>query len=134
MYRVSREFDFCYGHRLIGYNGKCARLHGHNGSVLVVLEVDTLDDIGMAVDFAEVKRVVNGWINENIDHRMILYRDDPIVEVLKKSGDEPYVLDRNPTAENIARLIFDSVLELGLPVVEVRFLETPACSATYRPD
>ena len=133
MYRVSREFEFCYGHRLFGYKDKCGRLHGHNGRVVVVLEADELDELGMVVDFAEIKRVINGWVDDNMDHRTILHCDDPIVEVLKELGETPYVLDGNPTAENIARLIFDFALEQGFPVVEVRFWETPACSATYCP-
>jgi len=62
---------------------------------------------------------------------MILHRNDPVVAVLKEAGEPMYLLDRNPTAENIAKLIFDVAVAQGFPVVGVRFWETPFCCATY---
>ena len=55
MFRVSREIDFCYGHRLLDYQGKCRHLHGHNGRVLITLEADALDERGMVLDFGDIK-------------------------------------------------------------------------------
>lgn len=134
MFRVSREIHFCYGHRLLNYRGKCRHLHGHNGKVVITFEVPDLDDRGMVVDFGEIKSVVSRWIDEHLDHRMILSRDDPAVPVLREMGEPMYLLDANPTAENIARLISDFVAEQGFPVVEVRLWETPGCSAAYCTD
>jgi 6-pyruvoyltetrahydropterin/6-carboxytetrahydropterin synthase len=85
----------------------------------------------MVLDFAEIKRVVHCWIDENLDHRMILRRDDPVVAALKEAGEPMCLLESNPTAENIAKLIFDFAAGQGYPVVEVRFWETPGCVATY---
>ncbi len=133
MFRVSREIDFCYGHRLLGYQGKCRHLHGHNGKAVVTLETSRLDDRGMVLDFSEIKRVVNRWINENLDHRTLLHRDDPLVPLLRDAGEPLFVLDVNPTAENIARLIFQQAADHGFPVVQVRLWETPRCFATYCP-
>lgn len=133
MFRVSREITFCYGHRLLGYAGKCRHLHGHNGKLLLTFEASELDSQGMVVDFGEIKRVVGGWIDENLDHQMILHRDDPAVPVLAELGEPVFAMDRTPTAENIARLIADFALSQGLPVVEVRMWETPGCSAAYWP-
>jgi 6-pyruvoyltetrahydropterin/6-carboxytetrahydropterin synthase len=133
MFRVSREIDFCYGHRLLHYEGKCRHLHGHNGRAIITIETESLDGQGMVVDFNEIKRRINGWIDENIDHRMILHRNDPIVPILEKQGEPMYLLDVNPTAENIAKLIADIAKEQGVPVVEVRLWETPHCFATYCP-
>src|SRR5256885_417980 len=70
MFRVTREIHFCYGHRLLDYEGKCRHLHGHNGTAVIALEGDRLDRLGMVVDFSHLKRVVGGWINETIDHTM----------------------------------------------------------------
>jgi 6-pyruvoyltetrahydropterin/6-carboxytetrahydropterin synthase len=134
MFRVSREIDFCYGHRLLQYEGKCRHLHGHNGRAIITLETASLDGQGMVVDFNEIKRRINVWIDDHIDHRMILHRDDPIVPILEKQGEPMYLLDANPTAENIAKLIADKSRELGVPVVEVRLWETPHCFATYCPE
>jgi 6-pyruvoyltetrahydropterin/6-carboxytetrahydropterin synthase len=133
MFTVSREIDFCYGHRLLNYAGKCCHLHGHNGRAVLVFAVPQLDAAGMVLDFSEIKRVVSGWIDENLDHRMILDRADPAVPVLQKLGEPMYLMDGSPTAENIAKLIFDVARSSGLPVSEVRLWETPRCWAAYCP-
>ena len=133
MYRVTREIEFCYGHRLLNYEGKCRHLHGHNGRALIALAAPTLDDRGMLVDFGEIKRKVQRWIDETLDHTMLLHRDDPILPALRERGERFFVMDTNPTAENIARLIFEHTKESGLPVVEVILWETEKCCAAYAP-
>ena len=131
MFRITRELHFCYGHRLLNYDGKCRHLHGHNGKAVIVLEADALDRLGMVVDFSQVKRVVGGWIDSTLDHKMILHRDDPALPFLKQQNEPVFVVDVNPTAESIARLIFDYVKAQGFPVVEVTLWETENSSATY---
>lgn len=131
MYRVTREIAFCYGHRLLNYEGKCKHLHGHNGRAVIVLEAQSLDARGMLVDFVEIKQKVQRWIDENLDHNMLLCRDDPILPVLIEQGERVFVMDANPTAENIARLIFERTADEGLPVVEVILWETEKCYAAY---
>ena len=132
MFRVTREIDFCYGHRLLDYDGKCKYLHGHNGRAVIVLEGESLDHRGMLLDFSDIKDVVSRWIDDHLDHRMLLHRDDPVVPVLREMGEPMYLLDQNPTAENIARLIFEFTLSQGLPIIEAHLWETPRCFATYR--
>jgi 6-pyruvoyltetrahydropterin/6-carboxytetrahydropterin synthase len=131
MFSVAREITFCYGHRLLGYPGKCRYLHGHNGRALITLASPRLDELGMVVDFGRLKQVVGGWIDETLDHKMILHRNDPILPFLRQQGEPVCVLEVNPTAENIARLIFDYTAAQGFPVVEVRLWETESCSATW---
>ncbi len=133
MFQVSRQIDFCYGHRLLNYDGKCRFLHGHNGRAIIALQAESLDDRGMVLDFSDIKRVVSRWIDENLDHRMILHRDDPAVPVLQALSEPLFLIDRNPTAENIARLIFDFTAQAGFPIIQVELWETPNCFATYRP-
>jgi 6-pyruvoyltetrahydropterin/6-carboxytetrahydropterin synthase len=133
MFTVTREIDFCYGHRLVGYAGKCRHLHGHNGRVRIAIAASGLDSGGMVLDFSEIKRALGRWIDENLDHRMVLERTDPAVPALRELGEPLYLMDASPTAENIARLIFDAAAQSGFPVVEVRLWETPHCSAAYRP-
>jgi 6-pyruvoyltetrahydropterin/6-carboxytetrahydropterin synthase len=132
MFRVSREIDFCYGHRLLNYEGKCRYLHGHNGRAVITLESDSLDPRGMVVDFSDIKRVVSNWINDHLDHRMILHRDDPAIPMFKQMGEPLHLLDVNPTAENIARVIHEYALNHGFPIVETVLWETPHSFATYR--
>ena len=132
MFRITREIDFCYGHRLLDYDGKCKYLHGHNGRAAITVEAQRLDARGMVLDFADVKRAMQHWIEENLDHRMILRRDDPAVAALRELGEPLYLIETNPTAENIAKLIFDVGLQHGFPVVETRLWETPRCCAVYQ--
>ena len=134
MFRVSREIAFCYGHRLLNYDGKCRHLHGHNGKAVVVLQAPSLDERGMLVDFAEIKRHVQRWIDENLDHTMLLRRDDPILPLLIERGERVFIMDVNPTAENIARLIYEHARGAGLPVIEVTLWETENCFATFSGD
>ncbi len=133
MYRVSQEIDFCYGHRLLNYSGKCRHLHGHNGRAVIVLEGEQLDERGMLVDFTDIKSSLRQWIEDELDHRMILCRDDPALPFLQQLQEPLHIIDRNPTAENIARLIFDRAHDQGFPVVEVTLWETVRSCATYRP-
>jgi 6-pyruvoyltetrahydropterin/6-carboxytetrahydropterin synthase len=134
MFKITRELRFCYGHRLLEYDGKCRYLHGHNGRALITLAAPSLDELGMVVDFTQIKRVVGGWINAHLDHRMLLRRDDPVLPILQAQGEPVFVLDANPTAENIAKLIYDYTAGQGFPVVEVRLWETEDACAVYRPE
>ena len=132
MFRVSREIDFCYGHRLLNYAGKCKYLHGHNGRAIITIESATLDERGMVLDFSDIKKVVSSWIDEQLDHRMLLQRTDPVVPLLEKMGEPLFLMDENPTAENIAKLIYNFTAQSGFPIVECQLWETPRCFATYR--
>ncbi len=134
MFRVTKEIDFCYGHRLLNYDGKCKHLHGHNGKAVIVLEGERLDHRGMVVDFSDIKKQVAGWIDANLDHRMILHEADPIVPILEKLGEPMHIVSENPTAENIAKLIYDFAKSHRLPVKEVSLWETFNSYATYRED
>jgi 6-pyruvoyltetrahydropterin/6-carboxytetrahydropterin synthase len=133
MFEVTREIRFCYGHRLLNYDGKCRHLHGHNGRAMITLRSDKLDSLGMVVDFSMIKKVVGGWIDANLDHRMILHKDDPVLPLLQKQNEPVFLIDVNPTAENIAKLIFDFVQSQGFPVVEVKLWETEDSFAVCRP-
>jgi 6-pyruvoyltetrahydropterin/6-carboxytetrahydropterin synthase len=132
MYSVTREIRFCYGHRLLDYEGKCRHLHGHNGKAVITLAAEGLDQLGMVMDFTRLKRVVGGWIDQALDHKMLLHKDDPVLPFLQAKGEPVFVLDVNPTAENIARLIFDYAAGQGFPVVEVGLWETDTSHAAYR--
>ncbi len=132
MYKVTRTIEFCYGHRLLNYKGKCRHLHGHNAKAEIELYAETLDSLGMVRDFEVIKRVVQVWIDENLDHKMILCKDDSLIPVLKELKEEHFIIDENPTAEAISKLIYDYAASQNLPVSEVRLWETPRSCASYR--
>ena len=132
MFQVTQELAFCYGHRLLGHPGKCARLHGHNARAFVTLRCEKLDEQGMVADFDTVQRRVRSFVDEQLDHQLLLHEDDPLVATLRAAGESFRTLRFAPTAENLARLIFEHAEAAGLPVVEVRLEEQPGSVATFR--
>jgi len=131
MYKVAKVINFCYGHRLLNYKGKCCNLHGHNGKVEIELFSENLDKLGMVLDFAQIKNVIEEWIEENLDHKLLLSKDDPMMKILRENNENVYVMETNPTAEAIAKLIYDFAVSRKLPVSEVRFWETDNSFAVY---
>lgn len=132
MYSVTKKIDFCYGHRLLDYGGICKHPHGHNATAAIEIQAGELDNRNMVCDFSDIKRIVKGWIDRQLDHKMILRRDDPLVKPLQQLGEPVFLVDSNPTVELIAKLIFEHAREEGLPVVSVTVWETPTSFATYR--
>jgi 6-pyruvoyltetrahydropterin/6-carboxytetrahydropterin synthase len=132
MYTVTKEINFCYGHRLLNYDGACRHLHGHNARVEVEVESQKLDERGMVMDFGDIRKVVRNWIDETLDHTMLLSKADPLIATLKEKKERFFVLDANPTAEAIAKLIFEYARSQNLPVSRVTLWETDSSHATYR--
>jgi 6-pyruvoyltetrahydropterin/6-carboxytetrahydropterin synthase len=131
MYSVTKRIEFCYGHRLLDYDGICKHPHGHNAVADIEVRTGGLDRRDMVVDFSDIKRLVKGWIDRELDHKMILRQDDPLVAPLRALGEPVYVLDSNPTVERIAKLIFEKTRELGFAVVRVQVWETPSSFTSY---
>ena len=131
MFTVTRLIHFCYGHRLLDYAGKCRHPHGHNGKVEITIRRDKLDRLGMVMDFEDIKSTVQKWVDSELDHKMLLNKRDPLVKILKGMGEPVVVMDGNPTAENIAKLIFEHAKKRRLPVVAVRLWETANSFAEY---
>ncbi len=131
MYKVTKFISFCYGHRLLGYEGKCSNLHGHSAKAGITFEGEELDQIGILYDFNEIKGLVKGWVDEFLDHNMLLHKDDPVLPLLQEAGERYFTTDENPTAEHIAWMIFTYVRNAGYPVTEVTIWETDTCYASY---
>ena len=85
----------------------------------------------MVFDFGDVKEIIQKWVDKELDHKMILSRKDPLVKILKEMREPYFVMDENPTAESMAKLIFDYAHLKKLPVSRVTFWETVSSSATY---
>ena len=132
MFKVTKQIHFCYGHRLLHYEGKCRLLHGHNATVEIELSSPTLDPRGMVFDFNEIKEKLQSWIDATLDHKMLLHEKDPVLPSLRQLKEPLVTLAQNPTAEVLAQMIFDHAKTHGFPVTEVRFWETPTSCATYR--
>lgn len=131
-YKVTKIIEFCYGHRLLKHKGKCRFLHGHNASIEVEIEADTLDENGMVMDFGDIRDKVKLWVDEHLDHKMLLCKNDPALKLLQELNEPHFVMEENPTAENIAKVIFQAVEKMGLKISEIRLWETPSSHASYR--
>jgi 6-pyruvoyltetrahydropterin/6-carboxytetrahydropterin synthase len=132
MYSVTKEIFFCYGHRLLKYEGACRHLHGHNARVEIELQREKLDSLGMVVDFGEIRSILKRWIDKTLDHTMLLAKGDPLIPILKEKKERFLQMEVNPTAEAIARFIFDHAKQQHLPVSRVTLWETESSYATYR--
>lgn len=145
MISVTRTHEICAGHRVVGHEGKCKNLHGHNYQFEFTLESDELDGVGRVVDFSVVKTIFCNWLESNWDHKMLLWEQDPLVEFFnhyihialgRKDMSWIVPLPFNPTVENLA-IYLGSVapnilLYTGLRLVELRIWETSKCCATYK--
>lgn len=134
MLQIIREHSFCYGHRVMGQGGKCEHLHGHNGKILFTCTGE-LDDVGRILDFSEIKNTLCKWIEDNWDHRFLVYENDPKRHDLTRLDDRIVIIPFNPTAENMAKYLVEvvgpKVLPKGIILQQVIFFETDKCSAVY---
>jgi 6-pyruvoyltetrahydropterin/6-carboxytetrahydropterin synthase len=124
MFEVMIERNFSSAHQLRGYKGKCENLHGHNYKIEIYARGSELDNIGLLVDFGELKDAADEVV-AYLDHRNI--NELP-----------PFDEELNPSAENLARYILERVArrvgDERVQVYKVRCFETPTSVATYQVD
>lgn len=131
MHSVSKTFSFCYGHRLMNDEGRCKHLHGHTARATIVLECPSLNKCGMVVHFDRLNETIGRWIAENLDHTLLLCENDALAKVLKSFNEKFLSLEFNPTAENLAQMIFEETRSFGLPVIRVDVWESETSKASY---
>ena len=123
LYEQTAELQFDAAHSLRGYDGKCARLHGHGYRVQVTIEGSELDDLGMLIDFRRVKATCREIVDE-LDHAHL--------------NELPAFRQTNPTCENLARHLCERLSEVlddeRVRVACVTVWETPTSAVTYRPE
>ena len=105
--------------------------HGHNAVAEIEVRSGSLDNRNMVCDFSDIKRIVKGWVDRELDHKMILREDDPLVGPLQRLGEPVFIVQSNPTVEHIAKLLYDYTHSQGFPVVRVTVWETPTSFATF---
>jgi len=133
-YSVKKIFEIAYAHRLLNYNGKCENLHGHNAKIEVIIETEKLNDEDMVMDFVKLKEKVKKWLDENLDHTVILSKKDPLTNALKKYGQKLFITNQNPTAEIIAKIILEELKKMSINAKIVRFWETDTSMAEVKED
>ena len=132
MYSVTKKIEFCYGHRLLDYDGICKHPHGHNAVAEIEVRSGSLDNRNMVCDFSDIKRIVKGWVDRELDHKMILRAGRSARRRRCSSwASRSLSCESNPTVEHIAKLLYDYTHSQGFPVVRVTVWETPTSFATY---
>lgn len=132
VHEIAKDLHFSYGHRLMNHAGKCKMLHGHNAKVTIKVASESLTADGMVMDFSLIKEKTKNWLDQYLDHQMLLHKDDPVAEILQKAGEHVRILDVHPTAECLAQMIFEFVQSNDIPVTEVTLWETESCMASYK--
>ena len=132
----TRRLEFDAAHRVMRHESKCKYLHGHRYVVEATFAAEALDSVGRVIDFGSVKEILGGWIDEHWDHTAILHEDDRKLgeAVIGHTKQEIYYLPYNPTAENLAAYLLETVCPRlfkgkGIRCVHVRVHETPNCYA-----
>lgn len=135
---AERYHDISCGHRVVGHENKCKFLHGHNYRFhFKIASAGGLDELGRVMDFGVIKSKLCEWLEENYDHKMLIWELDPMLPDLRKISPESIVeVDFNPTAENIAEDFCKNhaphlLAETGCVLVELKIEETRKCSVTY---
>ena len=152
-FKVKRYHDFSYGHRVVGHEGKCRHLHGHNGRIHFVCESEYqenikkgLDSIGRVIDFGEVKSRLCMWLEENWDHKFLAWDKDSLIIRLSDAAlewhdencttskdyfdEESKLFDQsivfvpfNPTAENMAEYLVEVIGPQQLKDTGIKLVE-----------
>lgn len=120
-FEVMIERNFSSAHQLRGYRGKCENLHGHNYKIEIYARGKELNNIGLLVDFVELKQAADD---------LVTYLDHKNLNEL-----EPFVVEQNPSAENVARFVLEKLAakinDERVQIYKVRCFETPTSVATY---
>lgn len=141
MITAERYHDISCGHRVYGHESKCAHLHGHNYRVHFTCSAPDLDAVGRVIDFSVIKEKLCMWLEEEWDHRFLVWQEDPWAAELQLVDDSIVILPFNPTAEKMAdfllRIMGPKQLEgTQVGLLKVRVEETRKCSAsaTIKPE
>jgi 6-pyruvoyltetrahydropterin/6-carboxytetrahydropterin synthase len=108
---IMRRFTFCAGHRLLGHEGKCQNLHGHNYVAEVYVTGQEQDAIGRILDFKALKQRCQTWLDDHWDHAFLLWdQDQNAIEAVRHCDPHRiYEMPYNPTAENLAKYLLEQV-------------------------
>ena len=141
--QITRRLEFDAGHRIPDHQSQCRHLHGHRYAIEVTLSGSIIDKAGdaangMVMDFSRVKQLAMAHLVDAWDHAFLTFAGDrTVIDFLATlPGHKTVVLDRVPTAENLARIAFDRLDAVyrdsygnHLQLERVRLYETPNCWA-----
>ncbi len=147
---ITRKCNFDSGHRVMNEFMKCYNIHGHTYLAEVSFSHKNMEEIGYAIDFKEIKRVFLQWIDDILDHGMILNpHDEKLIQTTEEYGTKLWLMSLagegeycNPSVENITREVYLAMEILvntlygdshtGLQIYKVKIFETPNCASTCK--
>lgn len=138
MHKIAKEFSFDMAHMLDGHDGKCQNLHGHTYKLQVEVCGKLIEEgakSGMVIDFSDLKSVVKTTILDQMDHAFIYdtssEKECQVAALLTRLNSKNFGIPMRTTAENMAKYIFDTLTQAGLPVSLIRLWETPTSYCEY---
>jgi len=143
--KIGKVIQWDMGHRVLNHRSVCKGLHGHRYKAEICVEGDLVEkkdasEEGMVIDFADIKKTAQKFIQEELDHAFMVWEKDiELLEFFKNSkGHKPVIVPFTPTAENVATYIFNElkdkftdVFKTGLHLQSVKLWETPSSYALY---
>ncbi len=134
MITCTRRIEFDAAHRIMNHESKCKMLHGHRYVLEATFIAEELDSLGRVIDFGKVKEILGAWIDNNLDHNTILGIADKNLgeKIAQETGQKIYYINKNPTAENIAKHILEEIIPQifdghEVACIGVKLYETPNC-------
>lgn len=138
MFKIAKEFSFDMAHMLDGHDGKCKNLHGHTYTLQVEIRGELHSSgakNGMVMDYSDLKKVVKSHILDQMDHAFIYdstsEKECKVAELLNSLESKTFGIPARTTAEQMAKYIFDTLTQVGLPVSLIRLWETPTSYCEY---
>jgi 6-pyruvoyltetrahydropterin/6-carboxytetrahydropterin synthase len=143
--KIGKVIQWDMGHRVLNHRSVCKGLHGHRYKAEICVEGDLVEkkdasEEGMVIDFADIKKTAQKFVQEELDHAFMVWEKDiELLEFFKNSkGHKPVIVPFTPTAENVAAYIFNElkdkftdVFKTGLHLQSVKLWETPSSYALY---
>lgn len=138
MFKIAKEFSFDMAHMLDGHDGKCKNLHGHTYTLQVEISGELHDSgakSGMVMDYSDLKQIVKTHILDQMDHAFIYdstsEKECKVATLLNSLDSKTFGIPARTTAEQMAKYIFDTLEQAGLPVSLIRLWETPTSYCEY---
>ena len=143
--KIGKVIQWDMGHRVLNHRSVCKGLHGHRYKAEICVEGDLVEkkdasEEGMVIDFADIKKTAQKFVQEELDHAFMVWEKDiELLEFFKNSkGHKPVIVPFTPTAENVAAYIFNQlkdkftdVFKTGLHLQSVKLWETPSSYALF---
>ncbi len=125
-----REYEICAGSYVLNSHGD--HILNYLGIISFYCRAEQLDSVGRVIDFGDIKTKLCDWVEENWDHKMLIFDQDPWAKILKETDSTVVLVPFNPTAENLAEYLLTEIgpaqlFDTNVELVKVKFEETRKC-------